>query len=95
MEELILKMHEEAMSLEREAAQYRCLFEILMDLINDTEIEAAEYSWATRKDVEKAKVECSKIRKIIGMKPNFCKKVEELLLEREKTSKEEVSKDEE
>ena len=95
MEELILKMHEEAMNLEREAAQYRCLFEILMDLINDAEIEVAEHSWTTRKDVEKAEVECSKIRRIIGMRPNFCKKVEELLLEKEKTSKEEVLKDEE
>lgn len=95
MEELILKMHEEAMELQEENERYRCTFEVLMDLIESAEIEDAKCSWTTREDVEHTKVECSKIKRIIGMKPNFCKKVEELLLEKEKASKEEVSKDEE
>lgn len=95
MEELILKMHEEAMDLQQEAERYRCVFGILEDLIIDAEIKEAESSWTTRRDVEHAKVECSKIKRIIGMRPTFCKKVEELLLEKEKASKEEVQKDEE
>lgn len=89
MEELILKMHEEAMELQKAVTEFKCMFENLADAIGKVEIEEAQYSWNSEKDVVMAKISCSEIKRIIGMGPDICRTAEEILKFKEEDHKDE------
>lgn len=83
MDELFLKMHEEAMYLQQTVTEMKCILTNLQDAIETEEIDRASNKYYDRKDVEIASIECRKLKKIIGMAPEICKKADELLKERE------------
>ena len=71
MEELFLKMHDEAMELQKANIELGCMITQLADAIHDVEVQRANNSYMDRKDVEEASIECSLIKRIIGMMPHF------------------------
>lgn len=82
MEELILKMHEEAMELQKAVTEFKAILGNLQDAIERKEIAEADYSFTSAKDVENAKIELKEIKRIIGMKPEICKEALEILKSR-------------
>ena len=88
MDELILKMHEEAMELKQTVTELRCIIGEVEDAISRQEVEAAENNWHNRRDVEKAEIRCSEIKRIIGMRPGICAAADRILKEREEQKKE-------
>lgn len=89
MEELILKMHEELMEFQKATTEMKCLLANLQDAIEKKEIESANCTWNSRKDVENTKIEVSEIKHIIGMGPDICRYAEEILKRRENGEKDE------
>ena len=98
MEELILKMHEEAMELKQTVTELKCIIDSIEDAIEKEEIETAENTWNNRDDVKKVKIRASDIKKLIGMNPAICYKADSILKEREeekqKAIKEEIKNEE-
>lgn len=98
MEELILKMHEEAMELQKAVTEFKAIMGNLKDAIERKEIAEADFTFADEKDVEKAKIELKEIKRIIGMKPEICEEALKILKEREeekqKAIKEEIKNEE-
>lgn len=88
MDELILKMHEEAMNLQKTVTELRCILGEVEDAISREEVEAAENNWHNRRDVEKTVIRCSEIKRIIGMRPGICAAADRILKEREEEKKE-------
>lgn len=90
MDELFLKMHEEAMELQEAVTGLRCMIADLSDAIEEREVEIAQRGYSDkREDVEGASIECSKIKRIIGMNQNITKKAEAILRAREEEAKNE------
>ena len=83
MEELFLKMHEEAMELQKANIELGCMITQLADAIHDIEVQRANNSYMDRKDVVEASLECSLIKRIIGMMPDICEDAQKILKERE------------
>ena len=83
MEELILKMHEESMELQKAVTEMRYILYDLQDEIEEREIESASCDWNDRKDVEKVSISVSKIKRIMGMSPDICKRANEILKKKE------------
>lgn len=93
MEELILKMHEESMELEQTVTELRCIIGEVEDAISRQEVEAAENNWHNRRDVEKAEIRCSEIKRIIGMRPGVCAAADRILKEREEQKQKEFEEE--
>ena len=93
MEELILKMHEEAMELKQTVTELRCILGEVEDAISREEVEAAENEWNNRRDVEKTKIRCSEIKRIIGMRPGVCAAADRILKEREEEKQKETEEE--
>lgn len=93
MEELILKMHEEAMELKQTVTELRCILGEVEDAISRKEVEAAENNWHNRRDVEKAEIKCSEIKRIIGMRPGICAAADRILKEREEEKQKEFEEE--
>ena len=83
MDELFLKMHEEAMELQKANIELGCMITQLADAIHDIEVQRADNSYMNRKDVVEASIECSKIKRIIGMMPDICEEAEKILQKKE------------
>lgn len=88
MEELILKMHEEAMELQKAVTEFKAILGNLQDAIERKEIAEADYSFTSEKDVENAKIELKEIKRIIGMKPEICREALEIMKGRKENKKE-------
>ena len=89
MDELFLKMHEEAMDLQEAVTELRCMIDDLSDAIEEREVEIAQRGYSDkREDVEDASIKCSKIKRIIGMGPDICRIAEEILKAKEKEDEE-------
>lgn len=84
MEELFLKMHEEAMELQQEVTEFKAILGNLVDAIEREEIARAGFSFSNEEDVKNARIECREIKRIIGMKPDICKEALKILKEEEK-----------
>ena len=93
MDELILKMHEEAMDLQKAVTELRCILGEVEDAISREEVEAAENDWNNRRDVEKTKIRCSEIKRIIGMRPGVCAAADRILKEREEEKQKETEEE--
>ncbi len=93
MEELILKMHEEAMELKQTVTELRCILGEVEDAISREEVEAAENDWNNRRDVEKTKIRCSEIKRIIGMRSGVCSAADRILKEREEEKQKETEEE--
>ena len=90
MDELFLKMHEEAMELQKTVTEIRLILGELEDEIADREVEIAQRSYSNkREDVEDASIKCSKIKRIIGISQNITKKAEAILRAREEEARNE------
>ena len=83
MDELFLKMHEEAMELQKANIELGCMITQLADAIHDVEVQRANNNYMDRKDVVEASIECSLIKRIIGMMPDICEDAQKILKERE------------
>ena len=83
MEELILKMHEETLEMQRQVSEMSCMITKLADEIHDIEVQRANNSYMNRKDVKEASIECSRIKRIIGMMPDICEDAEKILQKKE------------
>lgn len=83
MEELILKMHEETLQMQKVVSEMSCMISQLQDAIKEVEIAEAKKDWRKREDVEEASISCSKIKNIIGMMPDICQTADEILKKRE------------
>ena len=88
MEELILKMHEETLQMQKEVSEMSCMILQLEDAISEVEISEAQMDWRTREDVENARIEISKIKRIIGIGQTLCKEADEILKKRENREEE-------
>lgn len=90
MDELFLKMHEEAMELKEHVTLLNCIIDDLSDAIEEREVEIAERSYSNRREnVEEADIKISKLKRIIGMSQNITKKAEAILRAREEEEKNE------
>ena len=90
MDELFLKMHEEAMDLQEAVTELRCMIDDLSDAIEEREVEIAQRGYSDKREyVEDASIKCSKIKRIIGMNQNITKKAEAILRAREEEAKNE------
>ena len=88
MEELILKMHEETLEMQKEISEMSCMISQLADAIHDEEVKRAKNGYMDRKDVEESTLECRTIKRIIGMMPDICQTADEILKKRENGEKE-------
>lgn len=93
MEELILKMHEEAMELKQTVTELKCIIESIEDAIEREEIEAAENTWNNRDDVKKVKIRASEIKRLLGMTPAICYKADKIMKEREEEKQKETEEE--
>ena len=87
MEELILKMHEETLQMQREISVMSCMITQLEDAIHDEEVKRAKNGYMDRKDVEESILECRLIKRIIGMMPDICETAEKILQAKENGEK--------
>lgn len=87
MEELILKMHEETLEMQKEISEMSCMITQLADAIYDKEVERAKNGYMDRKDVEESSLECRLIKRIIGMMPDICETAEKILQAKENGEK--------
>ena len=83
MDELFLKMHEEAMDLQKTVTEMKCILTNLQDAIELEEIDRAGCKYMSRRDVESASVDCKTLRRIIGLGPDICRAAEEILKQKE------------
>ncbi len=85
MEELILKMHEEAMELKRDVAELSAMIDAVEKLMEAKEVEIAKRTWSKRQDVLEATVTNEDIKRALGYKyrRKICAEAEAILKERE------------
>lgn len=95
MEELILKMHEEALELQEAVTALRGVMDELRDLIVAEECKCARNSFMNRENVEDAELKCRDIRRALGDFPGICKEAETILKEREDAKRKATSADDE
>ncbi len=89
MDELFLKMHEEAMDLQKAVTELKFILGELEDAIDEQEVEIAQRDYCNkRSNVEEAEIKCSQIKRIIGMGPDICRMAEEILKAKEKEDEE-------
>lgn len=97
MEELILKMHEEAMELKRDVAELSALIDAVERLMEAKEVEIAKRTWSKRQDVLEATVTNEDIKRALGYKyrRSICTEAEAILKEREDAERNRSSEDDE
>ena len=86
----IYKIHEDAMiaqkmnnELEMKIFKLQAIIDEISRAIEEEEIKGAESQWRDRKDVVNSTLECSKLKRIIGMKPEICEEAEAILQRKE------------
>ena len=83
MEELILKMHEETLEMQRSVSEMSCMISQIAQEVCDAEVERAGNKYYDRDNVKDSGVNCQKIRRILGMGQDICEKADKILKERE------------
>lgn len=93
MEELIMKMHEEAMDLQQAVTTMRGILDELRDMICAEECRVAENSYNDKSDVERATLRCKDVRRALGDAAGICEEAQHILKEREDAERNRSSKD--
>ena len=93
MEELIMKMHEEAMDLQQTVTTMRGILDEIRDMICAEECRTARNSYNDKSDVERAQLRCEDIRRALGDAAGICSEAQHILKEREDAERNRSSED--
>ena len=93
MEELIMKMHEEAMDLQQAVTTMRGILDEIRDMICAEECRTARSSYNDKSDVERAQLRCEDIRRALGYAAGICSEAQHILKEREDAERNRSSED--
>lgn len=93
MEELIMKMHEEAMDLQQVGQMMKDILDELRDMICAEECRVAENPYNDKTDVERATLRCKDVRRALGDAAGICEEAQHILKEREDAERNRSSED--